>query len=113
MRLTTAELPIACVEGWSILERWTGVPLAVLASLVGVRHPTGARVGSLERNGAFASASLSGHQVRSPQSLLALSVNGADLSLDHGYPARTIIPAAPGVHNTKWVNRIAFSGVAE
>ncbi len=91
MGLTTADLPIACVEGWSILERWTGVPLAALAALVGVGHPTGARVESLERNGAFASASLSGHQVRSRQSLLALSVNGADLSLDHGYPARTVI----------------------
>jgi DMSO/TMAO reductase YedYZ molybdopterin-dependent catalytic subunit len=113
MRLTTADLPIACVEGWSTLERWTGVPLAHLAALVGVRHPTGARVESMERGGAFASASLSGHQVRSAQSLLALKVNGADLSLDHGFPARTIIPAAPGVHNTKWVNRISFSGIAE
>jgi DMSO/TMAO reductase YedYZ molybdopterin-dependent catalytic subunit len=112
MPLVTAELPIACVEGWSILERWTGVPLRVLAAEVGISHPTGARVESLERNGAFASASLSGQQVRSHQSLLALKVNGADLSLDHGYPARTIIPAAPGIHNTKWVGTIYFSGAA-
>jgi DMSO/TMAO reductase YedYZ molybdopterin-dependent catalytic subunit len=40
--------------------------------------------------------------------MLALRVNGADLSRDHGYPARTIIPAAPGVHNTKWVSKITF-----
>jgi DMSO/TMAO reductase YedYZ molybdopterin-dependent catalytic subunit len=40
--------------------------------------------------------------------MLALRVNGADLSRDHGYPARTIVPAAPGVHNTKWVNKITF-----
>jgi DMSO/TMAO reductase YedYZ molybdopterin-dependent catalytic subunit len=110
MPLVTARLPIACVEGWSTLERWTGVPLKILAQEVGIQHPTGARVESLERDGAFASASLSGHQVRAGQSLLALKVNGADLSLDHGYPARTIIPAAPGVHNTKWVGRISFSG---
>jgi DMSO/TMAO reductase YedYZ molybdopterin-dependent catalytic subunit len=108
--LVTADLPIACVEGWSTLERWTGVPLRLLAAHLGIGHPTGARVDSLERNGAFASASLSGHQVRAEQSLLALKVNGEDLSLDHGYPARTIIPAAPGVHNTKWVSRITFSG---
>jgi DMSO/TMAO reductase YedYZ molybdopterin-dependent catalytic subunit len=55
-------------------------------------------------------AYLSGHQVRATESLLALKVNGADLSLDHGYPARTIVPAAPGVHNTKWVARIRFTG---
>jgi DMSO/TMAO reductase YedYZ molybdopterin-dependent catalytic subunit len=84
--------------------------LRLLAAHLGIGHPTGARVDSLERNGAFASASLSGHQVRAEQSLLALKVNGEDLSLDHGYPARTIIPAAPGVHNTKWVSRITFSG---
>ncbi len=111
--LVTARLPIACVEGWSTEQRWTGVPLADLASLVGVEHPTGARVESLERGGAFSRASLSGAQARARQSLLALQVNGADLSLDHGYPARTIIPAAPGVHNTKWVARIIFDGVAK
>ena len=37
-----------------------------------------------------------------------LKVNGADLSLDHGYPARLIVPALPGVHNTKWVSEIRF-----
>lgn len=110
MDLVTADLPIACVEGWSVEVSWTGVPLRRLAEEVGIGHPTGARVSSLERDGAFKSASLSGHQVRAPESLLALKVNGADLSLDHGYPARTIIPAAPGVHNTKWVSTITFSG---
>jgi DMSO/TMAO reductase YedYZ molybdopterin-dependent catalytic subunit len=44
-----------------------------------------------------------------PDSLLALRVNGADLSLDHGYPARVIVPAAPGVHNTKWVTSLTFT----
>jgi DMSO/TMAO reductase YedYZ molybdopterin-dependent catalytic subunit len=41
-------------------------------------------------------------------SLLALRVNGVDLSLDHGFPARVIVPANPGVHNTKWVTRLTF-----
>ena len=27
---------------------------------------------------------------------------------DHGYPARVIVPALPGVHNTKWVRSIEF-----
>ncbi|HZD16250.1 MAG TPA: molybdopterin-dependent oxidoreductase, partial [Pseudonocardiaceae bacterium] len=35
-------------------------------------------------------------------------VNGADLSLDHGFPARIAVPALPGVHNTKWVTRLTF-----
>lgn len=43
-----------------------------------------------------------------PDALLALRVNGTDLSADHGFPARIIVPALPGVHNTKWVASIAF-----
>ena len=35
-------------------------------------------------------------------------VNGAELSPDHGYPARIIVPALPGVHCTKWVASIEF-----
>ncbi len=58
--------------------------------------------------GAFKSAVLSAGQVTDPQSLLAVTVNGHVLPRDHGYPARTIIPNAPGVHNTKWVNKITF-----
>ena len=42
--------------------------------------------------------------------LLALKVNGVDLSPDHGYPARIIVPAMPGVLNTKWVRSIRFEG---
>jgi DMSO/TMAO reductase YedYZ molybdopterin-dependent catalytic subunit len=63
---------------------------------------------SLERFGAFNHAVLQNNQIRDPDSLLALQVNGADLSLDHGYPARVIVPALPGVHNTKWVSSIEF-----
>ena len=104
----SAVLPIACVEGWSASATWAGVRLADLARLTGVSNPAGARVESLERHGSFKAASLSGAQVSDPQALLALRVNGDDLSRDHGYPARVIIPAAPGVHNTKWVSKIIF-----
>ena len=37
-----------------------------------------------------------------------LKVGGADLTPDHGYPARIIVPGLPGVHNTKWVGRMEF-----
>jgi DMSO/TMAO reductase YedYZ molybdopterin-dependent catalytic subunit len=104
----SAVLPIACVEGWSAAALWTGVRLTDLARLAGLPDPGGALVESIERKGSFRQASLSGAQVADPQSMLALRVNGADLPRDHGYPARTIIPAAPGVHNTKWVSKITF-----
>lgn len=108
MRQHTATLPIACVEGWSSTQDWTGVPLRDLAVLAGVDDPHSARVESVERAGAFRAATLQRNQVLNPDSLLALRVNGVDLSVDHGYPARIIVPALPGVHCTKWVGSIEF-----
>jgi DMSO/TMAO reductase YedYZ molybdopterin-dependent catalytic subunit len=108
----TAVLPIACVEGWSTTQTWTGVRLADLARLAGVPVPESARVSSLEHFGAFAGATLQRNQVLHPDALLALRVNGNDLSPDHGFPARIIVPALPGVHNTKWVASIAFRTAA-
>ena len=103
----TAELPIACVEGWSTTQTWSGVRLRDLAALMGLQHAQ-ATVRSLERAGGFNHAVLQANQVGNPDSLLALRVNGANLSMDHGYPARIIVPALPGVHNTKWVRLIEF-----
>ncbi|MFC8448973.1 molybdopterin-dependent oxidoreductase [Kitasatospora sp. NPDC057223] len=107
---TGAALPIACVEGWSTPDqRWSGVRLTDLAALVGLHDdPPDVFVESVQRGGSFGSAVLRDNQVRDPRSLLALRVNGADLSPDHGYPARIIVPANPGVHNTKWVTRLTF-----
>ena len=108
----TAVLPIACVEGWSFAASWTGVRLSDLARLAGIARPGPAVVESLEKNGPFRQVTLSAPQVSDPQSMLALRLGGADLSHDHGYPARTIVPAAPGVHNTKWVGKITFTELA-
>jgi DMSO/TMAO reductase YedYZ molybdopterin-dependent catalytic subunit len=108
----TARLPIACVEGWSTEQEWSGVPLAALARAAGAGRVSSALVHSLQPAGVLSKASLNGAQVHAADALLALEVNGADLPLDHGYPARIIVPALPGVHNTKWVAQIAFSGAA-
>jgi DMSO/TMAO reductase YedYZ molybdopterin-dependent catalytic subunit len=104
----TARLPIACGEGWSTTETWSGVQLAELARLAGVPKASSAFVRSVERRGGFNRATLQANQVMHPDSLLALRVNDADLSPDHGYPARIIVPGLPGVHNTKWVGSIDF-----
>ncbi|MDQ6648701.1 MAG: molybdopterin-dependent oxidoreductase [Actinomycetota bacterium] len=104
----TEKLPIACVEGWSTVQEWTGVRLADLAALAGFRARGNLLVESLQDGGDFSRATLSHRQLTDTRSLLALKVNGADLALDHGFPARVIVPAAPGVHNTKWVRAMTF-----
>ncbi|HEY4465017.1 MAG TPA: molybdopterin-dependent oxidoreductase [Streptosporangiaceae bacterium] len=105
----TSHLPINCVEGWSSgTQVWTGVRLRDLARLAGAGRPATVLVESLQRGGAFRQAVLSTSQIMDPDSLLALRVNGADLTPDHGYPARVVVPASPGVHNTKWVASLTF-----
>jgi DMSO/TMAO reductase YedYZ molybdopterin-dependent catalytic subunit len=104
----THTLTLGCVEGWSTRQTWTGIPLAELARRAGVPDPDELLVESLQPAGILRQAALSAGQVADARSLLALQVNGADLSMDHGYPARIIVPALPGVHNTKWVGRLTF-----
>ena len=106
MEQHTETLPIACVEGWSSTQTWTGIRLADLAMMAGIGEGQGLQVISLQEAGAFRQTTLSRDQVMNPKSLLALQVNGKDLSLDHGFPARIIVPAQPGVHNTKWVTEL-------
>jgi DMSO/TMAO reductase YedYZ molybdopterin-dependent catalytic subunit len=106
----THALPIACVEGWTTTQTWTGVPLAELARIAGVPGASEVLVESLQEGGVLASTSLSADAIADERSLLALRVGGEDLSLDHGFPARIIAPALPGVHTTKWVGTMTFSG---
>jgi DMSO/TMAO reductase YedYZ molybdopterin-dependent catalytic subunit len=110
MEQRSERLPIACVEGWTTWQSWSGVQLRELARLAGAEPgAVEVLVESIEEGGAFSQATLNPGQVDDERSLLALRVNGADLSLDHGFPARVIVPALPGVHNTKWVGRMTFT----
>jgi DMSO/TMAO reductase YedYZ molybdopterin-dependent catalytic subunit len=103
----TTSLAINCVEGWSTGSQvWTGVRLRDLARLAGAENPGAVLVQSLQQHGGH--ATLSAGQIMNPDSLLAFRVNGTELNADHGYPARVILPASPGVHNIKWVTSMTF-----
>jgi DMSO/TMAO reductase YedYZ molybdopterin-dependent catalytic subunit len=101
-----ASLPISCVEGWSVPARWGGVRLRDLLTRAGACSAARVRVVSLERRGQHRVTELDPDYVRDPLTLLALDLNGAPLSIDHGFPARLIAPDRPGVEQTKWVTRI-------
>ncbi|MEV4758366.1 molybdopterin-dependent oxidoreductase [Micromonospora sp. NPDC049559] len=106
----TAELPIACVEGWSASASWRGVPVAELLTHAGA--PTGRplRVSSLEAAGLYATSTLPARHAADPLTLLALRMNGEVLTPDHGYPCRLVAPSRPGVLQTKWVTRLEVLG---
>lgn len=103
---TTASLPIACVEGWSASGSWTGVRVRDLLAAAGQGPGRDLRIESLQQRGPFRSTLLPARFADDPLTLLALSLDGEALALDHGYPCRLIAPNRPGVLQTKWVARI-------
>jgi len=98
-----ADLPITCVEGWSVGAHWRGIPLLDVVRRAGGDASSRVRVVSLEQ-GLYGTSVLEGPQVSA--ALLATHLNGERLNLDHGYPLRLISPNRPGVLNTKWLTSV-------
>ena len=61
---------------------------------------------SLQPHGSDRETVLPADFVDDPRTLLALTLDGESLSLDHGYPVRLIAPDRPGALQTKWIDRI-------
>ena len=99
-------LPIACVEGWSQYAVWTGPRMRDIADLVGASANVEFRATSLEEGSIYAVMEMGPEFVRDDLTLVALTVDGQTLDIDHGYPARMIAPARPGVLQTKWLSRL-------
>jgi DMSO/TMAO reductase YedYZ molybdopterin-dependent catalytic subunit len=101
-----AELPIACVEGWSQYATWRGPRLADVVDLVAAPTDATIRIRSLQTNSMYGVTTMQSEFVRDDLTLVALDLNGEPLHLDHGYPARIIAPARPGVLQTKWLSAL-------
>ncbi|MET0839212.1 MAG: molybdopterin-dependent oxidoreductase [Marmoricola sp.] len=107
MTSVARDLPITCVEGWSVGASWRGLPLLELVERAGGSSSSRVEVFSLQPHGPYNHSTLEGPQVAA--ALLATHLNEARLNLDHGYPLRLISPNRPGVLNTKWLRRIEVS----
>jgi Oxidoreductase molybdopterin binding domain len=101
-----ATLPIACVEGWSASAEWGGVPVRELLALAGAREHAEVTVESLQPSGLYRASVVTARQAADADTLLALTLWGEVLDLDHGYPVRLVGPNRPGVAQTKWVHRL-------
>ena len=77
-----------------------------LLDLVGAPRGSDLLVESIQPAGAFRDSTLQANFAEDDRTLLALSLNGEPLALDHGFPCRVIAPNRPGVLQTKWVGRI-------
>jgi DMSO/TMAO reductase YedYZ molybdopterin-dependent catalytic subunit len=102
----SATLPIACVEGWSTNQSWTGVSVRDVLEAAGAPLNRDLSVESLQAGGRYRRSTLTSGQLADRDSLLAMKVGGEDLHVDHGFPLRLIAPNRPGVLQTKWVNKL-------
>lgn len=102
----TVELPIACVNGWSQTATWTGIRVNTLMDAVGRERGEAIMLTSLEKKGKYRVTTMGAEFVENDLTLVALHLNGEVLDLEHGYPARMIAPARPGVLQTKWLSRL-------
>lgn len=102
-----------CVEGWSAIGKWSGVPLGALLDATGVRKDARYvvfRCMDSDYSGALYYESLDLHQARHPQALLALRLNDSPLDPDHGAPVRLRVPTQLGYKSAKWISRIEVVG---
>ncbi|MGB8266477.1 MAG: molybdopterin-dependent oxidoreductase [Candidatus Velthaea sp.] len=101
-----------CVEGWSAIGKWRGVPLATILALA--QPKPGARYVVFscfdrDESGTQFYESLDLHEAAHPQTLLALDLNDAPLDPDHGAPVRLRIPTQLGYKSAKWVRQITLA----
>jgi DMSO/TMAO reductase YedYZ molybdopterin-dependent catalytic subunit len=96
-----------CVEGWTAIGTWTGVPVSTIASLV---HPT-AEARYL-RFDSFDSGYYTGWDLASamhPQTILAYAWNDRPLMMNHGAPLRLYSPIKLGYKLTKYLTAMTFT----
>jgi DMSO/TMAO reductase YedYZ molybdopterin-dependent catalytic subunit len=96
-----------CVEGWTSVATWTGVPVAAVATLV---EPTADA--SYLRFDSFDSGYFNGWDLVSamhPQTMLAYAFNDRPLGPDHGAPLRLYSPVKLGYKLTKYLTSMTFT----
>lgn len=96
-----------CVEGWTAIASWTGVPFSVIADLV---QPT-VRA-NFVRFDSFDNGYFNGWDLTSamhPQTILAYAFNDRALMPDHGAPLRLYSPIKLGYKLTKYLTRVTFA----
>ncbi len=93
--------------GWGIAE-WTGVPFSELLGRAGIKK-TALQVMPVGLDKPNVARPMTVAKAMEPDTILAYMMNGDLLPLDHGFPARAIVPGWVGVNNIKWVGRIVVS----
>ena len=96
-----------CVTGWSTLDNvWTGIPFRLLAERVGVLPEARWVIAHCE--GGYTS-NLSFAAMSDDDVLVAWAHGGRDLTPDHGYPLRLVVPKRYAWKSAKWLRALEFA----
>jgi len=109
-----------CVEGWSVIGEWTGVPLAWLLDRArlrpGARYVVFHCFDDLDNNGGRYYESIDLLDAMHPQTLVAHTLNGSPVPVANGAPLRMRIERKLGYKQPKYVHTIevvdSFAGIA-
>ena len=96
-----------CVEGWSAIATWTGVPVSAIARQCGMT-PSAHYIDFQS----FDSGYSNGWDLASamhPQTILAYAMNDRLLGPDHGAPLRLYSPTKLGYKMTKYLTAMNFT----
>ena len=96
-----------CVEGWTAVATWTGVPVSAIVSMV---QPT--PEARYLRFDSFDSHYFNGWDLASamhPQTILAYAYNDRPLAAAHGAPLRLYSPIKLGYKLTKYLTAMSFT----
>ncbi|MBY5607024.1 molybdopterin-binding protein [Rhizobium leguminosarum] len=102
-----------CVEGWSAIGKWTGVPLGALLQAAGLKpearyivfHCADEYEKTLDGSGWYYE-SIDLVDAFHPQTILAQSMNGRDLEVAHGAPLRLRVERQLGYKQAKYLTGI-------
>jgi DMSO/TMAO reductase YedYZ molybdopterin-dependent catalytic subunit len=124
MKLPKREMitELRCIEGWSIIVKWTGARLSDLIARYPPRNRDGSRgtisspeqlvrYAALESPGRGYYVGLDMASTLHPQTLLAYAMNDTPLDWHHGAPIRLSIPVKYGIKNIKRPVTLRYSDV--
>jgi DMSO/TMAO reductase YedYZ molybdopterin-dependent catalytic subunit len=94
-----------CEEGWTAIGQWTGVPLSRLLDAAGILPTARYVVFSYDDWG----DSIDMLDALHPQTIVAYGMNGRDLPLAHGAPARLRVERQIGYKSMKYLQRIVVT----
>ena len=89
---------------WGVAE-WTGVPLSELLNRAGIKK-TATEVMPIGLDKPHVRRPMPVSKAMEEDTMLVYMMNGDILPIDHGFPARVLVPGWVGVANIKWVGSI-------